>query len=82
MIRVIVELWPHGDPSKKKRLGVMTITNDGKGTSKKGGYDALAMGKTQRWFRRSRVEDFPRQRLVAWDLVYRALRGMVGDRNR
>lgn len=27
------------------------------------------------------VEKFPRKNLLVWDLIYRALRSMIGDRN-
>lgn len=68
MIKVTVELISAHGPQFNKVLGVGYISNDGTGTHGTGNYNAR-LGK-----RRGRVEGFPRQRLGAWDLLYRALR--------
>lgn len=81
MIRVTVELVPHGT-GEPVRLGSAVIANDGTGGMKVGNYEfALAGKKLNRWWRRGRVEKFPRLRLGPWDLLYRVLREAVGDRN-
>lgn len=39
MIRVTVELIPHGDESRKSTIGTMTIANDGTGEGAISNYD-------------------------------------------
>lgn len=82
MIRVTVELLPYGMEDHKETLGVAYIANDGTGTQNVGNYNVEFMkhgGKGL--YKRTRVEGFPRRRLLAWDLLYRALQKIVGHRN-
>ena len=83
MIRVTVELVPHGDESRKRHLGTAVIVNDATGTHWTGNYRVVLskMGRPDEFWRRGGVEGFPRLRLGAWDLLYRALRETVGSRN-
>lgn len=83
MIVVIVELWPGGDPARKRHLGTAKIANDGRGTLFDGDYNVtlLKNGRPNQVWRKGRVEGFPRRRLGAWDLLYRALSATVGSRN-
>lgn len=39
MLVVKIERWPHGDASRRKVIGQMTIANDGTGDSSFGNYD-------------------------------------------
>lgn len=81
MIRVTVELVPHGVESQKYTLGVATIANDGTGTPTRGNYTA-AFRRTRGGFISGKVTGFPRKRLACWDLLYRALRSsVIGVRN-
>lgn len=84
MIRVTIELVPYGFENLKKTLHVMTIDNDGMGTPTFGDYNVWLSRRGQQintvW-KRGRVEGFPRKRLGAYDLLYRALRVIVGPRN-
>jgi hypothetical protein len=80
MIYIKVELWPFGDKTKAKSLGEMYVANVG-GTSTRGVYKSLLKDSKGRAFRKGEVTDFPRKRLGAFDLMYRALKNMVGDRN-
>jgi len=82
MIRVTVELLPHGF-GPPQHLGTATVANDGRGTHNEGSYAAVLSrrGRPSSAWRRTRVEGFPRRRLTAWDLLYRVLRKAVGDRN-
>lgn len=82
MIRVTVELWPHGDKSRKWHLGTAIIANDGTGTEEIGNYRVTLSkwGRPQRVWRRGRVEGFPRKSRGPWDLLYRALQATVGAR--
>ena len=43
-LRVTIELIPHGDESRKRKVAVVNITNDGTGTHLIGNYDVQAEG--------------------------------------
>jgi hypothetical protein len=81
MIRVTVELIS-AVTGKTETLGVGTITNDGTGTIACGNYRVHLSRRTPGppW-RSANLYDFPRRKLCAWDLLYRALRETVGARN-
>jgi len=82
VIVVTVELWPGGDKSRAQVLGRAAIINEGTGTLSRGTYAATFSDKAGRLWRAIEVRGFPRKRLLAWDLLYRALRDAVGERNR
>lgn len=46
-LRVTVELIPHGDESRKRKVTVVDIANDGTGTHEVGNYDVRAEGDCQ-----------------------------------
>jgi hypothetical protein len=81
VIVIFVELWKRGDPGRRVELGRATITNDASGSLASGNYSAAFYGRKQRPMGTSRVADFPRRRLLAWDLVFRALRPVFEARN-
>ena len=95
MIVIKVEMWPHGDASKAYPLGSAFIANEGRtpaeeflhafgealGTSTRGNYKCRFMDRAGRLWKACRVTNFPRKKLLAWDLLYRALREAIGDRN-
>jgi hypothetical protein len=60
---------------------VIVIANDCTGTGRKGNYKFHALNKAGKPFREGAIKDFPRQELLAYDLVFRVLREMVGERN-
>ena len=71
MLRVIVELVPFGDESKKKKVGEMVLANDGRGFGNNHSYqgwiapdewcgDPQMYGKVDRYDRRGNV----------WTLIY------------
>lgn len=78
MVVVKVEIWPHGDESKARPLGVVMISNDGTGDTTKGNYDVVAShagkyyGKRKEPYKKAKVTGFPRTwspyKLVAWAL--------------
>ena len=80
MIKVIVELWPCGDESRKKTLATGTIANIG-GSLSSGNYFVDLRDKAGRPWKHATVTGFPRKRLLAWDLLCRALTACIGDRN-
>lgn len=81
MLMVRIELWPHGDESRKSVLGTAEIANTGTGTESSGTYRSRFSLKRPMPWKLAGVEGFPRKRLNAWDLLYRLLHEAVGDRN-
>lgn len=85
MIRVTVELLPGGKELDKEVLGIGTIALlEAKDKGRLGTYHVRLSkrGKHQdRLWRKGEVRDFPRKRLGGWDLLYLALRDIVGERN-
>ena len=82
MLVIKIELWPGGVEEAAELIDVMQIINDGTGSYGQGNYDAriVKRGTNETW-KECRVEGFPRARLQLWDLVFRALRSMIGYRN-
>lgn len=73
MLRVTVEIVPHGDEEKAETLGMMTIANDGTNSFRPqmGNYDVnLVSGRYTNLERR--VEDYSRE-LGFWPLIWKAL---------
>lgn len=81
MLIVRVELWPGGDPSRRKTLATGKITNTGEGSPTSGEYRAVLLDGAGREWKTAYVAAFPRKRLLAWDLLYRVLRAAVSHRN-
>lgn len=84
MIRITVELLPHGMELGKRTLGIAEISNDGTGTVERGNYKVTLSKwapKERETWKETTVRFFPRTERGTWDLLYRALRRMVGSRN-
>jgi hypothetical protein len=82
MLRVIVELHPHGRAEDKKTLAIMNIANTGQGSSELGHYEYCSFDERKKHDRLGFIKGFPRLKLTAWDLLYRILRKEYGHRNR
>jgi hypothetical protein len=84
MLRVTIELLPHGDERRKQHLGTMEIINNGEGTLEDGSYSITLSkwGKPKSVWKRAFVKSFPRMKLGPWDLMFRALLQAVGYRNK
>jgi len=85
MLRITVELLPaQGGPKQVK--GIMEIANDGTGSHEVGHYivKIFKTGTYRTVWKSGTVKNFPRssKKLGVWDLLYRALKNVVGDRNR
>lgn len=82
MIRVSIELIP-GGIGPGRHLGTICIANDRTGSNSIGNYRAelSRRGEPRRKWRDAKVRGFPRQRLGAYDLLFRVLREAVGGRN-
>ena len=81
MIVITVELKSAISRTRDRVLGVLTIANDGTGGATTGNYRATLAGVRGRVIDTCVVRGFPRKKLLAWDLIYRALRATRGDRN-
>ena len=89
MIVIRVELWPLGFEAKKREIGVARISRVA-GTKARGTYDVALLKSAEyasarnvgRIWRKGKVSDFPGRRLGPWDLLFRALRATVADRNK
>ncbi len=83
MLIVKIEMWPGGAEEEAQTVGIMQIVNDESGSYGKGNYDAriLKWEKTDESWKEGRIDAFPRAKLGHWDLVYRALKSMIGYRN-
>lgn len=80
VIVVYLEIWPGGDKSKAQRIGT-GIIGLVSGTQARGNYATYFSTRDgKREWKRGEVYDFPRKRLLAWDLVYRALHNLLQDR--
>jgi hypothetical protein len=75
VIRVTVELVPHGDESRARVLARGTITNDGTGTFQRGNYRfwLSQSGRVNATSREGEVKDFPRRAKNVWHLLSRVL---------
>lgn len=71
MIRVTVELVPHGDESRARVLARGTIANDGTGTLRRGNYrySLSQQGRLNTATREGAVTNFPRLSKNVWHLL-------------
>ncbi len=58
------------------------IVNTGTGSHTQGNYRIELRDAAGRVWKTGHIERFPRKRLLAWDLLHRALEKLVGNRNR
>lgn len=77
MIRITVDLVSAIHPSRSRRLGVMHIINDGTGSKTRCDYMASLVDKRGRAYRTAKVHGHPRLAVSMWQLVAKALRGLV-----
>lgn len=57
------------------------IVNTGTGSPTRGNYRVELRDAAGRVWKTGHIEDFPRKRLLAWDLLYRCLGKLIGQRN-
>jgi hypothetical protein len=81
MLRITIELVPQGREAAKRTIAVGTITNLGTGSFTSGDYFVDLRDAAGRKWKHCTLTGFPRKRLLAWDLLFRALRTLVGRRN-
>lgn len=84
MVVVKVELWPGGDESQARMIGVAKIVNDNTGDDRTGNYN-VELSHSGKYFgrpgvwKRGRVTDYPRM-LSPYNLVFAALKSALGFR--
>lgn len=77
MLVVKIEIWPRGDKTQARDIGLILVSNDGQGDKEQAAYDVVVShggkywGKTGKW-KRGKVENF-RRTLSPYHLVARAL---------
>ena len=81
MLVIRIELWPHGNETRRKTVATGFIANSGTGTPTQGNYRVELSDALGRRWRTGTIEGFPRKRLLAWDLLTRALYSVLGGRN-
>jgi hypothetical protein len=70
MIRVTVELLPHGTETGKRTLGVLLIANEGTGSEDIGNYEGSLLAEyTVHGPRTAWVTGFARKKQSVWTLV-------------
>jgi hypothetical protein len=62
-------------------IAIGTIVNTGTGNPTLGNYRIELRDAASRVWKTGHIEGFPRKRLIAWDLLYRALKKLVESRN-
>lgn len=76
MIRVTMELIPHGNPTNVQHLGTVHIANDGTGSQSFGNYNVTALGKTKKVFAHAKVIKHPRKGEIPLRLLYKSLKAI------
>jgi len=72
MLKITIELVPHGDKDKAKVIGTGYIINDGTGNKSLGNYRAV-FRRTRGMVKNSTIKEFTRKQRSAWDLLMLAL---------
>jgi len=84
MLRITVELVPHGIESKKKHIGTAKIVNDNTGSLEVGNY-WMTLSKfddPNAVWKKATYKGFKRLKKGPWDLLYLLLKEAVGKRNK
>ena len=69
MIKVKIELWPHGSEENKQELASANIWNDGTGNQQHGSYGYELFGKSGHRVASGKVKEFKRKEYTVWWLV-------------
>jgi hypothetical protein len=81
MLKITIEIIPFGF-LKPRTLAVGTITNEGNGTITKGDYKVVLYDEAGKKWKECEIKNFPRTKLLAWDLLYRGLHKVLRERNK
>lgn len=74
MIKITIELWPHGDKTKSKIIGTAWIHNTGTGDIKRGNYEAVIYTTRNRPWRTVDIVGFARKSRNVWYLLKEILK--------
>lgn len=79
MIKVWIELWPHGSEERKELIGLIDIINDGTGTKNTGNYITrmYRKGSIETVTRRGEVKNFARLSRNVYDLLLLSLQDLL-----
>lgn len=82
MLKITIELIPHGNEEKKEIIAIGKIWNDGTGTKEVGNYQVRLYknGEPNKVWRSGSLEGFQRLTHGAWDLLCLALTATLHDR--
>jgi hypothetical protein len=79
---LIVKIELHSAVSGEiKTVATGKIVNTGTGSPTQGNYRIELRDAAGRLWKTGHIEGFPRKRLLAWDLLYRVLKKLIGDRD-
>lgn len=81
MIKITIEVYPHGHAAEKYEIAHGYIMNDGTGTCARGNYRFGLFKKVKRLWRSGTVTNFPRKSYPVWRLLYLALNKIYGGKN-
>ena len=74
MLKITIELYPHGDKDNSQKIGEATIINDGTGTKELGNYMvSLAEFGGYPGLDNGKVMDFDRKDRGPWELLREAI---------
>ena len=81
MIRVTVDLVPHGEEDGKKVIGILEIWNNATGTSEKGNYCFRISEESEPniWLC-GKISGFPRLQSQSWHLIYLCLKNILEEK--
>jgi hypothetical protein len=79
MIRIIIELVPHGIESQKETLCIGKIWNDTTGDANTGnyGFQFFRAHRSNTIWKTGEIKDFPRKKLSVWYLLHRCLKESI-----
>lgn len=87
MLKITIELVPFGIKNASRKIGEIEIGNDGTSKDKDIGNYVVKLHKSPEYakkpgiWKKGFVKNFPRKKLGPYDLLYRALKACVSNRN-
>jgi hypothetical protein len=81
MIKVTIELWPHGDETRKRLIASMDIWNTGSGTPLLGAYGFRRLSASGVPLRHGVVGEFKRTQHNVWQLLQGVLGVLYSDQS-
>jgi len=82
VIRITVELLPHGDESRRRVLATGEMWNDGRGAPRLGSYGFRLLDKDGTVFQNGYLGEFDRQNFSVWWLLAACFKVALSDPER